>query len=491
MGVISLVASVRRHRYRPNTSPALLSFFRSYFTYQYVALLGLLVLIRLPLLLRPMPLLIPELNWMLVGEQMSAGHLLYRDVWDSLSPLSATVYWGLYSLFGRSAVALHLAATVVSVFQIVYFNYLTNARDVYSDRSFWPGLIYMLFLHLSFDCLTLSPVLMSTSFLLLAFGTLIRQMERRGATDEVFEVGFYLGLAALFYLPSALFIVWASVSLLLYTGATFRQHSLTFFGFLFPFAVMVLFYYMRDGLDDVNRNLLASVFRVRQYNLSDFQSLLFSLLIPMGLGILGFLSLFDTRNRYVNVQQRIQQIMMLWFVTAVLTMALVPFLAPMSFLSFVPPMAYFAVFYFENQRKSWLAETAFGLAFALMLLLFYQGLLSLIPGAQLGQLTSLRVQKTSLPAAIHNEPILVIGEDLSAYRDNRPATPYLNWDLAQYDLKNLDNYQAVVHVFDNFRNDPPTFIIDREQIVGKLFQRIPALAARYEKTAYPDVYKLK
>jgi hypothetical protein len=183
--------------------------------------------------------------------------------------------------------------------------------------------------------------------------------------------------------------------------------------------------------------------------------------------------------------------MMLWFVTAVLTMALVPYLAPMSFLSFVPPMAYFAVFYFENQRKSWLAETAFGLSFALMLLLFYQGLLSLIPGAQLGQLTSLRVQKTSLPAAIRNEPILVIGEDLSAYRDNRPATPYLNWDLAQYDLKNLDNYQAVVHVFDNFRNDPPTFIIDREQVVSKLFQRIPALAARYEKTAYPDVYKLK
>ena len=469
----------------------MLRFFRSYFPYLYVALLGLLVLIRLPLLLRPLPLLVPELNWLLIGEQMGRGHLLYRDIWDSISPLSAMVYWGLNTVFGRSVTALHAAAAVVSIFQIVYVNYLANVRDVYSDRTFWPGLIYMLFLHLSFDCLTLSPMLMSTSFLLLAFGTLIRQMERRGATDEVFEIGFYLGIAALFYLPSALFIVWASVSLLLYTGATFRQHSLTVFGFLFPFAVMVLFYYLRDGLDDVNRNLLSSVFRVRQYALSNFQSLIITLLIPVGLALLGFLSLFNTRNRYVNVQQRIQQIMMLWFVTALLTIILMPYLAPMSFLNFVPPIAYFAVFYFENLRKTWVAETAFGLASGLILLLFYQGALGLIPGAQLGQLSNLRVPATHLPPAIRNEPILVIGEDLSAYRNNRPATPYLNWDLAQFDLKNLDNYEAVINVFDTFRNDPPTYIIDHEQVVEKLFQRVPALSARYEKTTYQGIYKRK
>ncbi|RYF54252.1 MAG: hypothetical protein EOO39_39630, partial [Cytophagaceae bacterium] len=218
----------------------MLRFFHSYFPYQYVSLMGLLILIRLPLLLHPFPLLIPELNWMIVGEQMNQGYLLYRDIWDSVSPLSALVYWGIHSVFGRSPLMLHAAATLVSIFQIVYFNYLTNNRDVYPDRSFWPGLIYMLFMHLSFDCLTLSPVLMSTSFLLLAFGTLIKQMDRRGATDEVFEVGFYIGIAALFYLPSALFILWAILSLLFYTGATFRQYSLSLFGFLFPFATIVL-----------------------------------------------------------------------------------------------------------------------------------------------------------------------------------------------------------------------------------------------------------
>ncbi|MFD2573151.1 hypothetical protein ACFSUS_21090 [Spirosoma soli] len=469
----------------------MLRFFRSYYPYQYVSLLGLLLLVRLPLLLHPFPLLIPELNWMLVGEQMSQGHLLYRDIWDSISPLSALAYWGLDTVFGRSPLALHGAATAVSVFQIVYFNYVTNNRDVYPDRSFWPGLIYMLFLHLSFDCLTLSPVLMSTSFLLLAFGTLIKQMDRRGATDEVFEVGFYIGIAALFYLPSALFILWASLSLLFFTGTTFRQHSLTLFGFIFPIAATLLLYYLWDGLDDFNRNLLASVFRVRQYSLSDFQSLFASLLIPLGLGVLGFLSLFNTTSRYVNFQQRVQQIMMIWFVTAFITIALMPFLAPMLFLSFVPPMAYFAFYYFENVRKPWMAELGFSVAFGLMLLLFYQGALGLIPGAELGRLSSLQVKDSPLPADIRDQHVLIIGEDLSAYRQNRPATPYLNWDLAKYDLKNLDNYEAVINVFDHFRQDPPDYIVDRENVVEKLFQRAPALASQYEKTATSGVYKRK
>lgn len=469
----------------------MLRFFQSYFPYLYVALLGLLVLIRMPLLLNSFPLLTPELNWMIVGEQINQGDLLYRDIWDSVSPLSALVYWGIDSLFGRSTTALHAAALLVSVFQIVYFNYLCNNRDLYPDRTFWPGLIYMLFMHISYDCLTLSPVLMSTSFLLLAFGTLIRQMDRRGVTDEVFEVGFYIGIAALFYLPSALFIIWMMLSLLFYTGASFRQYSLSFFGFLFPVAATVLFYYLYDSLDDFNRNLLASVFRVRQYSLSDFQSLLASLLIPLGLGILGFLSLFNRGNRYVNFQQRIQQIMALWFVIAVLTIGLMPFLAPMFFLSFVPPMAYFTYFYFEGIRRVWLAELTFLIAFVLVLLLFYQGALGLIPGAELGRLSSLQVQPSPLPGDIRNRHVLIIGEDLSAYRYNRLATPYLNWDLAKYDLKNLDNYEAVINVFDHFRKDPPDYIVDREKVVEKLFQRAPALASQYEPTSVADVYKRK
>jgi len=469
----------------------LLSFFRTYAPYQYISLMVVLLIIRLPFLVSPLPLLIPELNWMLVGEQMSQGHLLYRDIWDSVSPLSALVYWMLHALFGRSQGALHTAATLVSMFQIVYFNYVMNNRNVFPDRNFWPGLLYALFLHLSFDCLTLSPVLLSTSFLLLAFGTLIKQLDRQGVTDDVFEIGIYLGLAALFYLPSAVFIIWASTSLLMFTGATFRQHSLTLFGFAFPIAVAVLYYYLNNSLDDFNRNLLASAFRVRQYALTNYSALVVSLLVPLSMAVLGFFSLFNTTNRYVNFQQRCQQIMLFWAIAALITIILMPFLAPMGFLIFVAPMAFFAVIYFQNVRKTWVAELAFLGVLTLMMGIFYQGALGILPGTDLGRLSNLQVQPSPLPANIQNQKLLVIGEDLSAYRQNRPATPYLNWDLAKYDLLNLDNYETVVNVYDHFRKDPPTYIIDRENVVEKLFQRAPALGAMYRPTSTTGVYERK
>jgi len=469
----------------------LLSFFRVNTAAQIVSLLFLLLLIRLPMFLNAPPLLIPELNWMLVGEQIHQGYQLYRDIWDSLSPLSALVYWLMDVAFGRSQLAFHVAGTVLAFGQAMYFNYVMNVRDVYPDRNYIPGLLYILFLNMSFDCSTLSPVLMSTTFILLAFGTLIKQMERRGATDEVFEIGFYLSLATLFYLPSALFIIWAVLSLLLYTGASFRQHSLSVFGFVFPILLTVLYYYLNDALDDFNRNLLSSVFRVRQYALTDFQSLLASLFLPMAMGVLGFLTLFRQTTRYVNFQQRCQQIMMLWAVTAILSVVLMPFLAPMMFITFVPALAFFAAIYFQSFRKIWMAELLFLGVFAGILIMLMQGALNLIPKLDLGRLTSLQVKPSPINRQVQQQKILVIGEDISAYRNNQVATPYLNWDLAKYDLRNLDDYESVISVYDHFLRDPPRYIIDKENVVEKLFQRIPALAARYERTRLEGVYQRK
>ncbi|WP_229311672.1 hypothetical protein [Larkinella rosea] len=469
----------------------MLSFFRVNATLQIVGLMLLLLLIRLPFLLSPPPLLVPELNWMLVGEQMNNGNLLYRDIWDSVSPLSALVYWLLDMAVGRSHLAYHVAGTALAAFQVLYFNWVMNVRDIYPDRNWIPGLIYVLFLNMSFDCSTLSPVLLSTTFLLLAFGTLIKQMDRRGATDEVFEVGFYISLAALFYLPSALFILWALMALLLFTGASFRQHSLLIFGFAFPIVLTLLYYYLADSLADLNRNLLSSVFRVRQYDLTDFQTLLASMFLPFAMGTLGLLSLFRQTTRYVNFQQRCQQIMMIWALTAVISVALMPFLAPMLFISFVPALAFFASYYFQGIRREWIAEFIFLGVFVFTLLILYQGALALVPKWELGQLSALQVKTSPIDRHIQQQRILVIGEDLSAYRNNQAATPYLNWDLAKFDLRNLDNYESVISVYDHFRKDPPSYIIDKEGVIKKLFQRAPSLSAMYEKTDLPDVYHRK
>jgi hypothetical protein len=456
--------------------------------YQNVSLVLFFLLLRLPFLWSDIPLLVPELNWMLVGEQMNRGFMLYRDIWDNISPFSGLAYWSVDTLFGRSQWAFQVIAAVIAIFQILYFNYIIHSRELFTERTYVPGAVYALLLNISFDLATLSPMLMATTFLLLALGTLVKIISRRQVTNEVFEVGIYIGIATLFYLPASVYIVWASVALLFYTGATFRHFLLGFFGSAFPLLMVVLFFYLNDGVDNLNRNLLTSVFQVKQYNLNDFSSLLISLLIPLVLGVLGFMRLFST-TRFVNYQSRVQQIMAIWFFTAVLTIPLMQFLAPMQFIVFMPPAAFFATHYFQTFKKVWAAELIFLVVIAGVLLIQYQGVLDLFPRLAVGRLENLRAKSAMLPEEIRNKRILVLGEDEGEYINNFTATPYLNWDLARYDLENLDNFDSVIHVYDNFRQDPPDYIIDKQNIIPKLFARVPALQNRYKPSKWKGIYE--
>jgi hypothetical protein len=80
---------------------------------------------------------------------------------------------------------------------------------------------------------------------------------------------------------------------------------------------------------------------------------------------------------------------------------------------------------------------------------------------------------------------------MDEYRDNTPATPYLNWRLARRHFENLNSYPTVVELYGNFTQDPPDVIVDKQQVVPRLFERLPALASQYERGSDPNVYYRK
>jgi hypothetical protein len=467
----------------------LLSFFRVNARYQAISLVIFFLLMRLPFFWGGIPLLIPELSWMLVGEQMSRGFMLYRDVWDNVSPFSALTYWVIDSLFGRAQWAYQSAAMVVALIQILYFNFVIYSRDVFPERNYIPGALYALFLNISFDLGTLSPMLMATTFLLFAFGAIVKILVRREVTTQVFEMGLYIGIATLFYLPASLFMAWAFMALLFYTGSTIRHHLLGAFGSVFPLLMVVLFFYLNNGIESLNRNLLTSVFQVKQYVLNDFAALIASVLLPLGFGIMGYMRIFTTL-RFVNYQTRIQQVMALWFIVGVFTIPLMEYLAPMQFVIFIPPVSFFATHYFQSfKKKSWSDELQFMLMGATILFIQYQGLRGILPGISMGRLENLRAKSAALPPVIKGKRVLVLGYNAGEYRENFSATPYLNWDLASYDLLHLDNYDSVIHVYDNFKKDPPDYVIDKAKIMPTLLSRVPALQKQYEPSPWKGIYQ--
>jgi hypothetical protein len=462
----------------------MLRFFRAHRLSQALGLLAVLLLMRLPVYWGKVPLLIPELQWLLLGEQLAQGKVLYSDIWDTTAPLAAIIYAGLNSLFGRSQQVLQLVALLVGSGQALYFTNVLNRRGAFADRNYIPGLLYVVVLTISIDCATLSPPLLATGFLLLALGSLLKQLDREGATDEVFEIGFYLALGALVHPPVVVFLIWALVSLLLYSGASVRQHSLALFGFLFPLLFTALFFYLTGHFEAFQETFLRSVFQLKQYNLNDFQSLLLALALPVLLTVLGFFRMLNY-GRFTNYQTRVQQIMVFWLLAALVSIGLTPFLAPMQFLVFVPPVAYFGVYFFTTFRRAWVPEVLFLLLAALVLIGQYQ---AVRPGRRIASLDALQLNPSRLPAEVRQKRLLVLGNDPAAYVENYPATPYLNWSLARQELEYANQYEHAASILRHFEQDPPEYLVDQRGLAPRLFARIPALERQYQQIS-PGVYR--
>lgn len=466
----------------------MLNFFRGYSSLHLFGLVLFFIVIRIPFFLYESPILIPELGWMLVGEQMSKGFILYKDIWDNVSPLAGAVYWGMDLLFGRSQFAYHCVALAISLFQIIYFNYIFVSRDMFPERSVIPGAIYAILLSISFDMATLSPMLLSTTFLLLALGGMVRVVAKRQATSEAFEMGIYIGTAVLFYLPSGLFFFWVIFSLLFYSIASIRNYFLVVLGTALPLFMTALVIYLNNAADSAALNIFNSLWDIKSYDLNSLYSTLTALFVPVLTGILGFMKM-NTSKRFFNYQIRMQQVMALWVIFATFSIPFKQYLAPIQFINFIPALAFFATFFFINS-KNWLyTELQFVLMLVVILSVQYFGLINFLPGAKPVQLETLQVKKAVLPEEIYNRKILVLGADEGEYLHNQSATPYLNWELASNYLTNLDNFDSVIHIYDSFRQDPPDYVIDKVNLMPKVFARIPELKSEYKPSQWKGIYE--
>jgi hypothetical protein len=100
------------------------------------------------------------------------------------------------------------------------------------------------------------------------------------------------------------------------------------------------------------------------------------------------------------------------------------------------------------------------------------------------------VQEVPRYRFLQGQELLVLGPDMRPYLQNRLATPYLDWQLAQADFSHLNEYDAVFRLARSFEKAPPRYLIDQRGLVPELQYKIPALFGRYEPTNTPGVYRL-
>ncbi|MBC8110312.1 MAG: hypothetical protein H7Y04_04555 [Verrucomicrobia bacterium] len=456
----------------------MIQYFKKLLPDRFILLFVSLLLLRLPSVIQGLPLLNAELGWQVLGERLADGWLLYKDVWDDVAPLSAAVYALLDLIFGRSVLAYQLLSALLVAIQAFQFQFIVK-KPLFAENSLIPALLYVLVCHLFYDFYTLSPALMSISLLIPALNRVFRHIESPLPDENLFALGFFVGMATLFYSPCFLFFVAVCLGLLVVASISPRQIFLIIFGYGFTLGIAFIIFYLFDASDDFYYCFIKSI----TFRKSRFTEISTPLIIALPL--IGFLGLsifraFVRNQRLVNYQLRSMQFMFFWSLAALVSTQLNRLVYPFQFVMLAIPVAFFGTHLFISIRKKWwAAELAFLVFTASVVGMNWVTRKNFFPNLTLLYTDYLKVNIPKMPPDLKNKKVLVLGENLSYYTENSLATPYLNPFLSARHLADMDNYTSVKIVYEHFQNDAPEIIIDPQGVIKPVFKRLFVLEKQY------------
>jgi hypothetical protein len=444
--------------------------------------------IQVPLFLWGSPGTAPELRHMLVGERLAHGFNMYRDVYDNTAPLSAMLYWIIDLLAGRSFVVYRIAAMLLLLFQALRLNTTLIKHKVYAGSNYLPALVYLVLGSLSFEFNMLTPLLIGNTFVIMSLPYIITLSREGFDNNRLFVGGLLIGLAAMSYLPLALFLLVGLFAVIFFASGTFRSFLLMLCGFAFPYAVLITYYFYSGALNEFIELHLLRPWQLQVNFLRPPAEVAKLMTIPAVILLLSLLSASSQPQRLV-FQVKFQQLMWVWLLTSLLLIFTREEISVATFILVLPPIAYFSEFLFTSTRKLWILNTIFLITLTGILLLRYRLVLGINEYLQLDESPLLLEPDSLIP--VRNSTVLVLGDDINYYIQNRPVTPYLNWELAQGHFGNLGEFQAVFDITQNISNELPSYIIDKGSLMPELQYKLPDIFKRYEQTEDSLIYKLK
>ena len=442
----------------------------------------LLILLRLPILISPNWNTIPELSWMIVGERIDDGASLYINIWDDIAPLAAWTYGLIDFVFGRSPLSLKLIGLVVFFIQIFFLNYMALKHKMYNENNYVPAFIYGLLGILFFNVTVLSPQLMGMTFVLLSINHLFNHIETRNKTDgNLLNIGLYIGVASLFYLPFIILLIVHIMSLLFFTNTLRRRYLLLLYGVLIPLVICWLNYVWRGDTNNYFGHYLHSLFVKNSLKYLTVNNLIIlggATLLLFGIASFRILSGFG----FTVFQVRIQKVMFFAFVMCLLIYLLYAESDGYSMVIFFPWIAFFLSHFFLKVRNSFRREIIFFIYLLTIISIYLLQTFHLFDFNVILGMDKLSVESMTVRHEdIKDKKTLILGSDIRPYAYTKQATPYFNWELSRDQLEYLSYYDNLEEIDSNFRKDMPEFIIDQIDLAPKLFNSIPLIGAEYEK----------
>jgi hypothetical protein len=275
----------------------------------------------------------------------------------------------------------------------------------------------------------------------------------------------------------------------LYSTLDLKKIILFAFGLLFPCVIVSIFFFWHGGLTEFLNYYFLSTFDISPQSYVGWSTLLIIALPTLILLLYSWLIIYGA-SRFSNQQTNFVLVMMWYLLGSAAIFLVVKDRTPHQLMIFAIPVSFYLSHGLTLIRSRFIAEIVFTVFAVSVLLINYGSLKGLFQLSRFVDYEQILVNDNSWDNLVVGKHILVIGNNLDAYKEAQLSTPYFNWDLSRSRLEALDSYNNLAEVYQQLMEDPPEVIIDQQQVIPKLFENMPTIAVRYQQES-PGLYVLR
>jgi hypothetical protein len=159
------------------------------------------------------------------------------------------LYSVIQCFFAKNLLISTLTAFVLIVFQAFFLNYIFVKNKLVTNTTFFPAFIYLLLVSSNQNLMTLHPVILLNTFIIIAVYFLFRSFNTEHNYESIFNANFFLSIGFLLYKPACLLFLWSLFTIIIYRYYKFRHWFMAILGALTPIIFLLIFYFVANKLE--------------------------------------------------------------------------------------------------------------------------------------------------------------------------------------------------------------------------------------------------
>ena len=157
----------------------------------------------------------------------------------------------IYDLLGDQTAVIKVVAILIIIYQAIQINRLVSLNRLTHENTLFAGLFYILVISLTLDFIPLHASLLANTFIIVMLTDIFKQTKNVALHLNVFNVGFWSGMASLLYFPYIIFFPIGVLGVIYLR--TFK--SIDFFrallGLMVPYFLMGTVLFLQGNLGDL------------------------------------------------------------------------------------------------------------------------------------------------------------------------------------------------------------------------------------------------